>query len=81
LSGNVQAQKKRRYERLMTQLERWFGEFSSEQREQIRSWSDARPMHAQLWYSERLRLQQEFLVLLGWAVEEKPPAALLTQRL
>jgi hypothetical protein len=81
LAGNDEAQKNRRHERLMTQLERWFGDFNTAQREQIRLWSDARPLRGELWYSERLRRQDELLALMRWAVQERPAAPLLTQRL
>jgi hypothetical protein len=81
LAGNDEAQKTRRHERLMTQLERWFGDFNAAQREQIRRWSDARPLRGELWYSERLRRQDELLGLMLWAVQERPPAPVLTQRL
>jgi hypothetical protein len=81
LAGNDEAQKTRRHERLMTQLERWFGDFNAAQREQIRRWSDARPLRGELWYSERLRRQDELLGLMRWAVQERPPAPVLTQRL
>lgn len=81
MAGSVAEQNERRYERLVTQLERWFGDFSPAQRGQIRAWSDARPLRSSLWYQERLRRQDELRALLRYAVHDKPARSALTQRL
>ncbi|CAN5262270.1 hypothetical protein BH10PSE17_BH10PSE17_12710 [soil metagenome] len=60
------------YDRTLEQLERWYGDFSSAQKQQIRTWSDERPYDGQLALAERERRQREFIALVGY-LRQHPP--------
>jgi hypothetical protein len=73
MSGDVDRQKKARYEKTLDRVEEWYGRFSSEQRDRIRALSDARPFDNEIVVAERIRRQQELVALLTKVEHDKPP--------
>lgn len=65
LEGSEDDLRTRRLERVVDQMERWFGAFSERQRLHIAEWVDAVPYDRDRHYAERQRRQQEFLALIG----------------
>ncbi|CAN5230541.1 DUF6279 family lipoprotein [soil metagenome] len=63
------------YDRTLEQFERWYGDFSREQRQQIRSWSDERPYDGRLVLAERERRQREFIALVDFLRRSQPSEA------
>jgi hypothetical protein len=64
MSGDVEHQRKVRFDKSMDQLELWFGSFSSDQKAVLRRASDARPLDNDIWLQERKRRQQKIIALL-----------------
>ena len=73
MKGDVERQHKARYERTLDRVEEWYGRLSSEQRDRVREWSDARPMNNDIELAERQRRQQELVALLTKVEHDKPP--------
>ncbi|WP_229210636.1 DUF6279 family lipoprotein [Duganella sp. CF517] len=71
MKGDKEAQQKFRYKKSMEQFELWFGKFSTEQEEQIRKASDARPLDNEIWLNERKRRQNAILTLVRKVRQEK----------
>jgi hypothetical protein len=67
-------QLERRYDQVLSNVERIYGRFSSEQREKLRAASDARPLDHRNWLAERTRRQQEILAALTQISTGKLPA-------
>ncbi len=65
----------RLFDKTLEQMERWYGDFTREQRRQIRAWSDARPYDAKLMLAERERRQKEFVDLVQGLRRDHPGAA------
>ncbi len=61
-----------RYKKIMKQAEYWFGDFSREQEAVIRKASDARPLHNEWWMEQRIRRQQDMIVMLKKIQADKP---------
>jgi hypothetical protein len=72
MKGDLERQKKARYEKSLERAEEWYGRFSSEQRERIRGYSDARPLRVDILLDERQRRERELVALLARVVREKP---------
>jgi hypothetical protein len=64
MSGDVDHQKKVRFDKAMDQFELWFGGFSSDQKAALRRASDARPLDNEIWLQERKMRQQKIIALL-----------------
>lgn len=64
LHGSLEDRQRYRFKKVMKQAEYWFGDFSSQQEAQIRAASDARPLNNEIWAAERVRRQQEMLLIL-----------------
>jgi hypothetical protein len=71
LRGNLEQRQLSRYKKVMKQAEYWFGDFSEEQKAQIRAASNARPLNNEFWMEARLRRQQELIALLKKIQNEK----------
>jgi hypothetical protein len=72
LHDSIEKQQKRRYKKVLKEAQSWFGGMSDAQEEQIRQWSDARPLQYDIWLEERMRRQQKMLTLLHRLHEDKP---------
>jgi membrane carboxypeptidase/penicillin-binding protein PbpC len=75
LKGDNEKKQKVRFEKMMEQLELWFGSFSRDQEAQLRQASDARPLDNQVWLDERMLRQQQILALLRKIEHDKPAKA------
>jgi hypothetical protein len=64
MSGDVEHQRKVRFDKSMDQLQLWFGSFSSDQKAVLRRASDARPLDNEIWLQERKIRQQKIITLL-----------------
>jgi hypothetical protein len=71
MSGDLERQRKVRYDKAMDQLELWFGPFSREQEAVLRRASDARPNVNDVMLQERKLRQQKILTLLRRVHQEK----------
>jgi hypothetical protein len=71
MSGDLEHQRKVRYEKAMDQLELWFGPFSRDQEAVLRRASDARPNVNDVMLLERKLRQQKILALLRRVHQEK----------
>jgi hypothetical protein len=71
MSGDVEHQRKVRFDKSMDQLELWFGSFSSDQKAALRRASDARPLDNEIWLQERRMRQQKIIALLRRIQSEK----------
>jgi hypothetical protein len=71
MSGDVEHQRKVRFDKSMDQLELWFGSFSSDQKAALRRASDARPLDNEIWLQERRMRQQKIIALLRRIQAEK----------
>jgi hypothetical protein len=71
----------KRFEQLLSSVERLYGRFSPEQREKLRAASDARPLDHRNWLAERARRQQELLAALTQIASGKLPVAESTAKL
>jgi hypothetical protein len=71
MSGDLERQRKVRYDKAMDQLELWFGPFSREQEAVLRRASDARPNVNDVMLQERKLRQQKILTLLRKVHQEK----------
>lgn len=74
-------QLEKRFDQLLSSVERVYGRFSREQREKLRAASDARPLDHRNWLAERARRQQEMLAALTQISTEKLPAEQATTKL
>lgn len=72
LRGDLARQQRDRFKRTMKQAEIWFGNFSSEQEQQIRQLSDARPLDDELVLADRMQRQAEMIRMLQRIEAEKP---------
>lgn len=64
LRGGAEKRQQVRFEKAMDQFELWFGNFSREQEQLIRTASDARPLGNEIWFDERLRRQRNIVNLV-----------------
>jgi hypothetical protein len=71
MSGDLEHQKKVRFQKSMDQFELWFGPYSREQEAILRKASDARPMDNEIWLQERKMRQQKIIALLRRVQQEK----------
>jgi hypothetical protein len=71
MSGDVEHQRKVRFDKAMDQLELWFGSFSSDQKAALRRASDARPLDNEIWLQERKMRQQKIIALLRRVQQER----------
>ena len=72
LRGDLAQRQRDRFKRAMKQAEIWFGNFSTEQEQQIRALSDARPMDDELVLADRMQRQAEMIRMLQRIEAEKP---------
>lgn len=73
MKGEVDDQRKARYEKSLERVEEWYGRFNTQQRAMIRELSDARPMNNDVLLAERQRRERELASLLAKVVRDKPP--------
>jgi hypothetical protein len=71
MSGDLDHQRKVRFQKSMDQLELWFGHFSRDQEAILRQASDARPLDNDIWLQERKMRQQRIVALLRKIQQEK----------
>lgn len=71
MSGDVEHQRKVRFDKSMDQFELWFGHFSRDQEAVLRRASDARPLDNEIWLQERKMRQQKILALLSRVQQER----------
>jgi hypothetical protein len=71
MSGDLDHQRKVRFQKSMDQLELWFGHFSREQEAILRQASDARPLDNEIWLQERKMRQQKIVALLRKIQQQK----------
>jgi hypothetical protein len=71
MSGDVEHQRRVRFDKAMDQLELWFGSFSADQKAALRRASDARPLDNEIWLQERKMRQQKIIALLTRIQREK----------
>ncbi|WP_084416335.1 DUF6279 family lipoprotein [Massilia alkalitolerans] len=72
IEGSTEKRQRARFKKAMSQLELWFGGFSSEQEAILRKASDARPLDSDIWLEERVWRQRRILSLLRKFQQEKP---------
>lgn len=72
MRGDLAERQRQRFKRTMKQSEHWFGNFSSEQENQIRMLSDARPINNELVLADRMQRQAEMIRMLQRIEAEKP---------
>jgi len=65
LDLNAQTRQRRRLDKFLERMERWFGGFSRAQRAQIGTWLAAVPEDPQIRYAQRLARQDELLALIA----------------
>lgn len=75
LQGDLEKRQRFRYKKVLQQAEHWFGSFKSEQKKQIRTLSDARPLNNELVLADRMQRQAALLFLLRKIHSEKPSRA------
>jgi hypothetical protein len=71
MSGSVQDQREKRFDKNMEQYELWFGDFSREQTAILRRASDARPLDNEIWLEERTLRQKRILAVLREVQQKK----------
>lgn len=72
VEGSTDKRQRARFKKAMSQLELWFGNFSSEQENLLRKASDARALDGEVWLEERIWRQRRILALLHKFQQEKP---------
>lgn len=72
MTDTPEAQQKTRFKKVMSELEDWFGGFSSEQEDAIRQYADKRPANYVFWMEERILRQQKILLLIRQLQQDKP---------
>ncbi|MDB5839143.1 MAG: hypothetical protein JWQ23_1095 [Herminiimonas sp.] len=72
LRGDVEQRQRFRFKKTLKQAEYWFGSFSSEQEQQIRAASDARPLNNELVLADRMQRQAAMIAMLKKIEAEKP---------
>jgi hypothetical protein len=82
LTGTLEDRQQARFKKVLSNVEYWFGNLTTEQERQIRAASDARPLNNEVWLDERMRRQQEMIRMLKKIHAERPSrevvAAMLT---
>ncbi|MFL6674772.1 MAG: DUF6279 family lipoprotein [Massilia sp.] len=71
MSGDIDKQRRVRFDKAMDQLELWFGHFSGDQQAVLRKASDARPLANDVLLQERMLRQQKILSLLRRVQQER----------
>lgn len=73
LRGSLEDRQRRRFRKVLEQAEYWFGDLDAAQEARIRAASDARPLDAELTYTDRLRRQAAMVALLDRIRTEQVP--------
>ncbi|MBL8385059.1 MAG: hypothetical protein JNM90_18395 [Burkholderiales bacterium] len=81
IKQDPERQRKRRFERVRGEAERWYGDFDDDQLERIRAWTDALPVNYALMLENRRRRQADFLAALTEAAAKGADRAAVRQRL
>ena len=74
-------QREKRFESLLSSLERLYGSLQAEQKERLRALSDARPLNHQFLLSERLRRQQDVVDTLERIRKQRPSLEIATREM
>lgn len=72
LAGDDKKKQEYRYSKTMQKMEYWFGYFTRDQEEKIRTASYARPLDNKLMMADRLQRQQALIAMLHKIQAEKP---------
>lgn len=72
MKGDVDRQKKARFDKTLDRVEEWYGRLDGDQRARIRQWSDERPFNNDFVAADRLRRQQDLVALLTRVERDKP---------
>ena len=70
ISAPLEKRQDKRFERILKEAERWYGDFSSEQQGKMRVMSDLLPANFPLVLEDRKRRQGELLLILNAAVDK-----------
>jgi len=81
ISASLEDRQDKRYERVVKEAERWYGSFSREQKEKIRSFSDALPANYPLVLEDRKQRQGELVAILRAASTKSIPQDEAARRL
>jgi lysyl-tRNA synthetase class I len=72
LRGDLKERQRKRYEKILSQAEYWFGDFNREQEARIRTAANAVPIDNELFNRSRLSRQNELVRLLEKIQKERP---------
>lgn len=72
LRGDIEERQRRRYKRLLKQVEYWFGPLDASQERALRVASDARPLETEQMMEDRQEWQSRLLTLLRKIHDERP---------
>jgi hypothetical protein len=81
VTASPEKQQDKRYDRVLSEAERWYGSFSGEQKKQIRAMSDALPGNYALVLADRRRRQAELVTILNAAIDKSAGVPETTRRL
>jgi len=81
ISAPLEDRQDKRYEKVLTEAERWYGSFSSEQQARIRELSNALPASYPLVLADRRRRQAELVAILNMALARSAPQDEIARRL
>lgn len=81
IASSPEKRRERRYERILTEAERWYGNFGDAQRDRIRLLTDALPANYPLVVENRKRRQRELQAILRAAAERTAPREEVARRL
>ena len=81
VASSPEKRRERRYERILSEAERWYGSFGDAQRDRIRVLTDALPANYPLVVEDRRRRQRELQTILRAAAERTAPREEVARRL
>ncbi len=81
ITASPEKRRERRYERILSEAERWYGSFGDAQRDRIRILTDALPANYPLVVEDRKRRQRELHSILRAAAEKTAPREEVARRL
>ena len=81
ITAPLEKRQDKRYERVLSEAERWYGSFDREQKKKIRAMTDSLPGNYPLVLEDRRRRQSDLVVILSAAVDKSAPAPVTARRL
>ncbi|HEX4327973.1 MAG TPA: DUF6279 family lipoprotein [Burkholderiales bacterium] len=81
INASLEKRQDKRYERVLSEAERWYGSFNREQKKTIRAMTDGLPGNYPLVLEDRRRRQAELVVILNAAIDKSAPPPEIARRL